>query len=118
MGYSVAHIDEVEPGGPGDAVRFMRRKLDVAAFGINWFELPPNLEGYEHDETESGQDEVVVVVKGSGKWRVDGEDVPARAGTFLRFDPETTRCAISGPEGMTYVAVGSRPGSYEARGPF
>ena len=118
MGYNVAHIDDVEPGGPGNAVRFMRRSLGVEAFGINWFDLGPNAEGLEHDEAGSGQEEVAVVVKGSGAWRVDGEEVQARVGTFLRFDPETTRCAIAGPEGMTFVAVGTRPGSYEARGPF
>ena len=41
MGYSLAHVDEIEPGGPGGAVRFVRRELGVEAFGINWFELPP-----------------------------------------------------------------------------
>lgn len=118
MGYTVAHIDDVQPGGRGDAVRFMRRELGVEAFGINWFELSPGIEGYEHDETRSGQEEVAVVVKGSGMWRIDGEDVPARVGTFLRFDPETTRCPVAGPEGMTFVAVGAPRGSYEARRPF
>jgi hypothetical protein len=39
-------------------------------------------------------------------------------GTFLRFDPETTRVPVAGPEGMTLVAVGARRGSYEPRGPF
>jgi uncharacterized cupin superfamily protein len=96
----------------------MRRALGAEAFGINWFELSPNAEGYEHDETRSGQEEVVVVVKGSGKWRIDGDDVPVREGTFLRFDPETTRCPVAGADGMTFVAVGAPRGSYEARGPF
>ncbi len=118
MGYSVVHFDDVEPGGPGDVVRFMRRALGAEAFGINLFELPPGREGVEHDEKNSGQEEVVLVIKGSGTWRADGEDVPAREGTFLRFDPETTRCAIAGPEGMTFLAVGSPRGSYKARGPF
>ena len=40
MGYSLAHVDDIEPGGPGGAVRFVRRELGVEAFGINWFELP------------------------------------------------------------------------------
>ena len=31
-------------------VKFLRRELGVEAFGINWFELPPNAEGFEHDE--------------------------------------------------------------------
>jgi hypothetical protein len=55
VSYSVVRIDEIEPGGPGNAVRFVRRALGVEAFGINWFELPPNAEGREHDEAGSGQ---------------------------------------------------------------
>ena len=118
MGYSIVHVDEIEGAGPGGAVRFVRRQLGVEAFGVNWFELPPGAEGHEHDEVESGQEEVNVVVRGSGSWRVDGEDVPVRVGTFLRFGPETTRCPVAGPDGMTFIGIGARSGSYEARGPF
>jgi len=118
MGYSIVHVDDIEPGGPGGAVRFVRRELGVGAFGINWFELQPNATGREHDESESGQEEVNVVIAGSGWFRVEGEDVPVRVGSFLRFDPGTTRVAIAGPEGMTMIGVGARHGSYEPRGPF
>jgi mannose-6-phosphate isomerase-like protein (cupin superfamily) len=118
MGYSIAHVDDVEPAGPGGAVRFMRRRLGVEAFGVNWFELGPNVVGREHDETDTGQEEVNVVVRGSGIYRIEGEDVEVREGTFVRFDPDTTRCPIAGPEGMTLVAIGARRGSYEPRGPF
>ena len=130
MGYSVVNVDEIEGAGPGGAVRFVRRELGCEAFGINWFELPPGAEGREHDEAAtgqeevsvvisgSGQEEVNVVVRGSGVWRVDGEEVPVRAGTFLRFDPDTKRCPVAGPEGMTFIGVGARRGNYEARGPF
>jgi len=118
MGYSVVNVDEIEGAGPTGGVRFVRRELGCEAFGINWFELPPGAEGLEHDESESGQEEVNVVVAGSGVWRIDGEEVPVRAGTFLRFDPGTVRCPVAGPEGMTFVGVGARRGSYEPRGPF
>ena len=118
MGYAIVQLDDIEPAGPGGAVRFVRRELGVEAFGINWFELPPNAEGREHDEADSGQEEVNVVVRGSGVYRVDGEEIPVRAGSFLRFDPETTRCPVAGPDGMTLLAVGARRGSYDARGPF
>jgi quercetin dioxygenase-like cupin family protein len=118
MGYSAIHVDDIEPAGPGGAVRFVRRELGVEAFGINWFELPPGGEGREHDEAGSGQEEVSMVVRGSGHWRVDGEDVPVRTGSFVRFDPGTVRCPVAGPEGMTFVAVGARPGAYEPHGPF
>lgn len=118
MGYSIVHLNDIEPAGPGGAVRFVRRELGVEAFGINWFEIPPGAEGLEHDEQETQQEEVNVVVRGSGVYRIDGEDVTVGVGTFLRFDPETTRVPVAGPEGMTLVAVGARRGSYEPRGPF
>ena len=118
MGDSIVHVDDIEPGGPGGAVRFVRRELGVEAFGINWFELQPDAEGVEHQETDSEQEEVSVVVRGSGVWRVDGEDVPVRVGSFIRVDPDSTRCAVAGPDGMTFISVGSRRGSYEPRGPF
>ena len=118
MGYSVVHVDELEGSGPGGRVRFVRRELGVEAFGINWFELPPNTEGLEHDERKTQLEEVNVVVRGSSAWRIDGEEISVREGTFLRFDPETTRMPIAGPEGMTMIAVGARRGSYERRGPF
>jgi len=118
MGYSVVRIDEIEPSGPGGAVRFVRRELGVQAFGLNWFEVPPNMEGRKHDETESGQEEVNVIVHGSGVYRIDHEEVPFTAGTVFRFDPETTRQPVAGPDGFTMIAIGARRGSYEARGPF
>jgi mannose-6-phosphate isomerase-like protein (cupin superfamily) len=118
VGYSIVDVAEIEGAGPGGAVHFVRRELGVEAFGINWFELPPNTEGREHNERESGQEEVNVIVRGSGTYRVDGEEVPVRQGMFLRFDPESTRQLVAGPDGVTMIAVGARRGSYEARGPF
>ena len=118
MGYSVLNVEDIEGAGPGSAIRFIRRELGVEAFGINWFEIAPGTEGYEHDETGSGQEEVSVVVSGSGHWRIDGEVVPVRVGSFVRFDPGSTRCPVAGPEGLTFVSVGARRGSYEPHGPF
>jgi quercetin dioxygenase-like cupin family protein len=118
MAYSHVHVDDIEPAGPGSAVRFVRRELGVEAFGINRFDLPPNAEGREHDESGSGQEEVSVVVRGSGHWRVDGEEVPVREGSFIRVDAGSTRCPVAGPDGMSFVSVGSPRGAYVPRGPF
>jgi quercetin dioxygenase-like cupin family protein len=118
VGYSVVNVEDIEGSGPGGAVRFVRRELGVQAFGINWFEIPPGMEGHEHNETGSGQEEVNVIVAGSGVYRVEGEEIRVRVGTFLRFDPETTRVPLAGPDGMTMIAVGAPRGSYTARGPF
>jgi uncharacterized cupin superfamily protein len=118
MGYSIVHADELEGEGRTGVVRFIRRRLGAEAFGINWFDLPPHAEGVEHHEIETGQEEVNVVVAGDGHWRVDGDEVPVRFGTFLRFDPEQTRQPVAGPAGMTFISVGARRGSYEPHGPF
>jgi mannose-6-phosphate isomerase-like protein (cupin superfamily) len=118
MGYSHVNVDDIEGSGPGGAVRFVRRQLGVEAFGINWFEIPANVAGREHDESQSNQEEVNVCIRGSGVYRIDGEEVPVRVGSFFRFDPGTTRQPVAGPEGMTLIAVGARRGSYEPRGPF
>jgi quercetin dioxygenase-like cupin family protein len=118
VAYSMLNVDELEGEGPTGAVRFVRRRLGVEAFGINWFEIPPNTEGVQHDESDTQQEEVNVIIRGSGVYRVEGEEIPLRVGTIMRFDPETTRVPVAGPEGMTMIAVGARRGSYEPRGPF
>jgi hypothetical protein len=118
MAWTRINVDEIEGAGPGGMVRFVRRELGVEAFGINWYELPPGTEGREHNETETGQEEVNVIVRGGGMYRIDGMNVPCRQGDFFRFDPETTRQPVAGPEGLIMVAVGVKRGSYEPHGPF
>ena len=118
MGWSRVNVNELPGEGPGGAVRFVRRALGAEAFGLNWIELPPDAVGREHDESGTEQEEVNVVVRGGGSYRVDGEVVEVREGDVLRFDPETTRCPVAGPGGMTLLAIGARRGSYEPRGPF
>jgi len=118
MGYSIVDVAALEGSGPGGAVRFVRRELGVEAFGINWFELSPGTHGREHNESDSGPEEVNVIIGGSGTYLVEGEEIAVRPGVFLRFDPETTRQVVAGPDGLTMIAVGVRRGSYEPRGPF
>jgi quercetin dioxygenase-like cupin family protein len=119
MGYSVIDLDTIEPAGPGGMVRFVRRELGATAFGLNHFTLAPGSEGNEHDESVSDQEEVMIVLDGSGVLRVDGEEVALRPGRFVRLDPESTRLPVAGPDGLTFVTVGSpRETPYVARGPF
>ena len=118
VGYSLVDVDTLEGGGPGGVVRFVRRELGVEAFGINWFELPPNSEGREHDESATNQEEVNIIIRGSGTYRIDGTEVPFDAPVVFRFDPETVRQPVAGPDGLTMIAVGARRGSYEPHGPF
>jgi mannose-6-phosphate isomerase-like protein (cupin superfamily) len=114
MGYDVVDLDELEGEGPGGAVRKVRRALGAQAFGVNYFTIPPNGEGREHNHEESGHEEVYFVLEGSGRMRLDGEEVELREGRFLRVDPATTRRPLAGPEGLGFLSIGAPlEGRYE-----
>ena len=115
----VADITAQEPAGPGGRVRFVRREIGASAFGINRFDLSAGFAGPPHDETASGQEEVYVFLEGSGTLTIDDEPVAVHAGMFVRVDAEASRQMTAGPDGLSFVAVGSPPGGgYTPRGPF
>lgn len=117
--YSVVDIDDVEAAGPDGRVRFLRRAVGATAFGFNWFELGPGSEGLEHDETASKQEEVMIVLSGSGTLEVDGDELALSARRVVRLDPEAVRQVRAGDAGITFVSIGSpRAEPYVARGPF
>ncbi len=60
--YSVVDVSELPAEGPGGVVRKTRKALGARAFGFNWIELPPGALGFEHDETTTGQEEVVLII--------------------------------------------------------
>ena len=64
------------------------------------------------------RDRLVPPIPGSVLWGWLGPLLVTAFGTFLRFDPGTTRCPVAGPHGMTFLGIGARRGSYEPRGPF
>ena len=107
MAYDFTDVDALEPEGPGGRVRKVRRALKGRAFGFNYFTLPPNAEGREHDHVESRQEEVYFVVRGSGRMRLDEEEIELRPGRFVRVDPETTRQPIAAGDGLEFVAFGA-----------
>ena len=72
--------------------RFARGALDGETLGLTLFKLEPNFRipfGHKHEE----QEEVYVVVKGSGRVKVDDEVVELSRGT--RSGSRRTRCATS-----------------------
>ena len=103
--WKVARLDEIERRGRDIPVR---EHLGIHAFGIN--ALAPGEDGTlinDHDEAESGQEELYIVLDGTAIFEIDGETVDAPPGTLVFVGPETRRKATG--DG-TILAVGGTPG--------
>jgi hypothetical protein len=103
--WRVAHLDDIKRRG-GELP--MREHLGIHAFGINAF--ASGEDGTlvnDHDEAETGQEELYIVLDGNVTFEVDGEAVDARPGTLLSVGPQARRKATG--EG-TVLVVGATPG--------
>jgi hypothetical protein len=64
-----------------------------------------------HRETEGGRghEEVYVVLRGHARFTLDGEELDAPVGTFVRVDPAVHRHAIATEPGTAVLALGGPP---------
>jgi uncharacterized cupin superfamily protein len=108
MSFKLTHRDDCQTAGNWQLVR---RTLKLGAFGINVVEIAPGEQIPEHDETGRDQEEVFYVIAGSPTLVIDGEDHPARAGTFARLDPEHMRTVRNDGDEQASVLIVSAPRS-------
>ena len=111
--YRVFDVDGIEARR-----KAVRRELGITAFGANQFDSQPGQAGSEHDEAGTGQQELYVVLGGSGVLRVDGDEVELRPGRYVHVSPESTRQVVAGDEGLSYLVIGASADGYEVRDPF
>jgi uncharacterized cupin superfamily protein len=112
--YAAKSIDELPTLWEGFA-KLVRAGLDITAFGANIMDLPPDYSTTSHDESESGQQELYVALRGSGSVDVDGVELPLDAGHLVRVDAGTNRALSSGSDGLRVLCIGGVPGAaYQA----
>jgi mannose-6-phosphate isomerase-like protein (cupin superfamily) len=113
--YAVKQIDEMETTYMG-GMKKARAELGVESFGMQVIDLPPNFDRYPaHDHSESGQEEVFIVLRGGGEIEIGAERVALEADSLVRIGPEETRKVVSGSEGIRLLALGGTPGQvYQA----
>ena len=116
-GWGVAQVDDVPPVKPDWPATWksIRHHFGITAFGIN---AVTKDEGKvlipEHDETESGQQEIYFVHRGTAHVTLDGEMVTAREGAVVAVEPGTTRKFEAGSSPTTLLCIGAVPGqAYE-----
>jgi uncharacterized cupin superfamily protein len=105
-GFTIAHREQLERTGNWTLVR---RSLGCRSFGVNLVEIPPDESIPEHDESERDQEELFFVISGSPVLVIDGEDHPARPGTFARIDPSHVRTLRNDSTEPASVLIVSAP---------
>jgi len=116
-GSKIKHRDEFERmEGSGECVWSLARKaLGTEAFGYNLVEIGPGGAIPEHDEAQSGQVELYVILEGEGVLVIDGEETEAPAGTFASIEPAASRKILNRSDApLAAMLIGVDPsGGYE-----
>ena len=115
--YAAKKIGDMETFYKG-LFRKARAEMGVESFGLSVIELGPNADNHpNHDHASEGQEEVFVVLRGSGEMEVEGERFPIDPETVVRVGPTAKRRIHPGAEGMRLIAIGGVPGgTYDAPG--
>lgn len=88
-----------------------RRQLDLQAVAIGLINLPPN-EGYTFTHTHRKQEEVYIVIRGSGQILLDDEVLDLTVGDMVRVPPVTKRALKADSEGLFVICSGAIPQGY------
>jgi tetratricopeptide (TPR) repeat protein len=91
----------------------IRGHFGIEAFGVNsWTaDSAGDVVVNEHEEANSGQEELYVVIEGRATFTLDGEEIDAPAGTIVFVnEPGTQRKAVAAEPSTTVLAVGAKPG--------
>jgi quercetin dioxygenase-like cupin family protein len=92
--------------------RFARGALETAELGLSYQRLAPGARspfGHRHGE----QEEIYVILGGSGRVAVGDDVVELRPLDALRVAPEVTRAFEAGPDGLELLAFGGGAGGVQ-----
>jgi mannose-6-phosphate isomerase-like protein (cupin superfamily) len=110
--YTIKNLRELEDMAPRFGLspdveaRFTGRELGLTRSGLSLQRLAPNATqpfGHRHKQ----QEELFVVLAGSGRAKLDDEIVKVRAWDAIRVAPQVTRAFAAGPDGLEFLAFGA-----------
>lgn len=119
MTYTLKNLKQVEDQAPNFGLaemgesRFAREPLGAQSVGLAYYVLSPGKRqpfGHSHKEDE----EIYVVLSGSGRARLGEEIVDLKPFDALRVAPSTTRAFEAGDDGLELLAFGGHhEGDYQ-----
>ena len=109
-GYTVVNLKELEnravEGGSTVEARLARADIESEHIGLSHFRYAPgrrSSKGHSHRE----QEEVYVVLSGSGQVKLDDERIDLSPWDVVRVAPATVRGFEAGADGLELLAIGS-----------
>jgi quercetin dioxygenase-like cupin family protein len=115
--YWVKRLDEVPLVPTDDPNDFdwypIQHHFGLSAFGVNAFGGDAGASFvHEHDETASDQEELYVVLRGTVRFTLAGEEIEAGALSVVAVpDPAVRRAAVAAEDGTLLLAFGAPVGS-------
>ncbi len=104
-----ADLEDVGPrfdGAPDLEFRLATVALELEESGLGSQRVPPGYR-FPYGHTHEKQEEVYVVLRGSGRMKLDDEIVDLRALDAVRVAPGTWRGYEAGPEGLEILVIGA-----------
>jgi mannose-6-phosphate isomerase-like protein (cupin superfamily) len=93
-------------GAPDLEFRFASKALELEQSGLSYQRIPPDYR-FPYGHTHKEQEEVYVVVRGSGRMKLDDEIVEVKEWDVVRVPPGTWRGYEGGPEGLEILVFGA-----------
>ena len=91
--------------------KLVRSGLDITAFGVQIMDLPPDYETESHDESDTGQQELYVALRGAGAVVAGDRRLALDGEHLVRVNAGVERVLTSGPDGLRVLCVGGVPGA-------
>ena len=89
-----------------------RHRLNLTAVALGLINLPPQ-QGYTFNHRHREQEEVYMVLAGTGRLWIDGEEVALAAGDMVRVPPEARRALKNDGEApLQIICAGAVPAGY------
>ena len=111
-GHTIKNLKRIEDSAvkfglsPGLEARFARDELATEQSALSFQRLAPNFRqpfGHRHER----QEEVYVVLAGSGRIKLDDEILELEQWDSVRISPATTRQVEAGPDGLEILVFGA-----------